>query len=267
MFSLTRFQIIESISNPKVKLEKWFWDMLDNFKKNNPPSTAETKQAKQDGQDSGGIPSLSIRNLGRLPDFINEPETHRMEITCAYHRLCRDLRKVAEIVKAVTWEPGYSPTPMQLRLSRSYNSAYSVMLTVLVIMNCLMQAFDPYNLALVGEAALCSSEVVSMARNISQYRPLGASHVPLALAIALAATEEDGLRTQLEELLKEYQQDWMVTRWDKVGYWWMDKFAELKERLAPRVVSPDEEGILILEGSGVNLSHRPKQPAEECCVM
>ncbi|QPC76888.1 hypothetical protein HYE68_007640 [Fusarium pseudograminearum] len=242
--------IIESISNPKVKLEKWFWDMLDNFKKNNPPSTAETRQAKQEGQDSGGIPSLSIRNLGRLPDFINNPETHRMEITCAYHRLCRDLRKVAEIVRAVTWEPGYSPTPMQLRLSRSYNSAYSVLLTVLVIMNCLMQAFDPYNLALVGEAALCSSEVVSMARNISQYRPLGASHVPLALAIAWAATEEEGLKTQLYDLLKEYQQDWMVTRWDKVGYWWMDKFGELRERLAPRVISPDDDDILIFERMG-----------------
>lgn len=259
--------IIESISNPKVKLEKWFWDMLDNFKKNNPPSTAETRQAKQEGQDSGGIPSLSIRNLGRLPDFINNPETHRMEITCAYHRLCRDLRKVAEIVRAVTWEPGYSPTPMQLRLSRSYNSAYSVLLTVLVIMNCLMQAFDPYNLALVGEAALCSSEVVSMARNISQYRPLGASHVPLALAIAWAATEEEGLKTQLYDLLKEYQQDWMVTRWDKVGYWWMDKFGELRERLAPRVISPDDEDILTFERTGVSLSYRPKQPAEECCVM
>ncbi|PCD35964.1 hypothetical protein AU210_008519 [Fusarium oxysporum f. sp. radicis-cucumerinum] len=159
--------IIESISNPKVRLEKWFWDMLDNFKKNNPPSTPESAKAQQDGQDAGGIPSLSIRNLGRLPDFINDPELHRMEITCAYHRLCRDLRKLSEIVKAVTWAPGFSPTPMQLRLSRSYNSAYSVLLTVLVIIGQLMQAFDPYNLALVGEAALCSSEVVSLAHRIN----------------------------------------------------------------------------------------------------
>ncbi|KAJ4005706.1 hypothetical protein NW752_011033 [Fusarium irregulare] len=259
--------IIESISNPKVRLEKWFWDMLDNFKKNNPPTPAKTRHREQEGQDAG-IPSLSIRNLGRLPDFINEPEIHRMEITCAYHRLCRDLRKVSEIVKAVTWEPGYQPTPMQLRLSRSYNSAYSVMLTVLVIMNALMQAFDPYNLALVGEAALCSSEVVSMAQRISQYRPLGASHVPLALAIAWAATEEQGLKAQLDELMKEYQQDWMVTCWDKVGYWWMDKFAELKERLAPRVVSPEQEDVLVAQGeSAITVGSRAKQPAEECCVM
>ncbi|KAI3584310.1 hypothetical protein IWW34DRAFT_608084 [Fusarium oxysporum f. sp. albedinis] len=256
--------IIESISNPKVRLEKWFWDMLDNFKKNNPPSTPESAKAQQDGQDAGGIPSLSIRNLGRLPDFINDPELHRMEITCAYHRLCRDLRKLSEIVKAVTWAPGFSPTPMQLRLSRSYNSAYSVLLTVLVIIGQLMQAFDPYNLALVGEAALCSSEVVSLAHRISQYRPLGASHVPLTLAIAWAATDEPGMKRQLEETLEEYQQDWTVTQWMKVGYWWTDKFAELRGRLAPRV-SQEEEEMLIRRGEGVEL--KGQQPADECCVM
>ncbi|KAI1033058.1 hypothetical protein LB504_006264 [Fusarium proliferatum] len=256
--------IIESISNPKVRLEKWFWDMLDNFKKNNPPSTPESAKAQKDGQDAGGIPSLSIRNLGRLPDFINDPELHRMEITCAYHRLCRDLRKLSEIVKAVTWAPGFSPTPMQLRLSRSYNSAYSVLLTVLVIIGQVMQAFDPYNLALVGEAALCSSEVVSLAHRISQYRPLGASHVPLTLAIAWAATDEPGMKRQLEETLEEYQQDWTVTQWMKVGYWWTDKFAELRGRLAPRV-SQEEEDMLIRRGEGMEL--KGKQPADECCVM
>lgn len=238
--------------------------MLDNFKKNNPPSTPESAKAQKDGQDAGGIPSLSIRNLGRLPDFINDPELHRMEITCAYHRLCRDLRKVSEIVKAVTWAPGFSPTPMQLRLSRSYNSAYSVLLTVLVIIGQLMQAFDPYNLALVGEAALCSSEVVSLAHRISQYRPLGASHVPLTLAIAWAATDEPGMKRQLEETLEEYQQDWTVTQWMKVGYWWTDKFAELRGRLAPRV-SQEEEEMLIRRGEGLEL--KGKQPADECCVM
>jgi hypothetical protein len=113
-------KIIESISNPKVRLEKWFWDMLDNFKKNNPPTPAETRHREQEGQDAG-IPSLSIRNLGRLPDFINEPEIHRMEITCAYHRLCRDLRKVSEIVKAVTWNLDTNP--------RQCNSVYHGLIT------------------------------------------------------------------------------------------------------------------------------------------
>ncbi|KAF5679764.1 hypothetical protein FHETE_655 [Fusarium heterosporum] len=199
--------IIESISNPQVRLEKWFWDILDNFRKNNPPSTSQGQKTAQDAQDAGGIPSLSMRNLGRLPDFINEPEANRMDITCAYHRLCRDLTKVNEIVKAVTWAPGYSPTPAQLRLSRAYNSVYSVMLTVLVILGQLMQAFDPYSLDLVGEAALCCSEVVAMAHRISEYRPLGASHVPLTLAIAWAATEEPVLKAQLKQLLNEYQED------------------------------------------------------------
>ncbi|KAM0245813.1 hypothetical protein ACHAP5_005132 [Fusarium lateritium] len=252
--------IIESISNPQVRLEKWFWDMLDNFKKNNPPSTEETRQARQDGQEAGGIPSLSIRNLGRLPDFINYPEENRMEITCAYHRLCRDLTKVNEIVKAVTWEPGFSPTPVQLRLSRAYNSAYSVMLTVLVILGQLMQAFDPYNLGLVGEAALCCSEVVAMAHRISEYRPLGASHVPLTLSIAWAATEEPVLKAQLEQLLSEYQEDWSVTQWARIGQWWSHRFAELRERLAPRIESPDQIEMLM---SRVGTS----PPAEECCVM
>ncbi|KAF4960617.1 hypothetical protein FSARC_10431 [Fusarium sarcochroum] len=256
--------IIESISNPKVRLDKWFWDMLDNFKKNNPPAkTPENQKREEVKQESGGIPSLSIRNLGRLPDFINDPELHRMEITCAYHRLCRDLRKLSEIVRAVTFPPDYSPTPLELRLSRSYYSAYSVMLTVLVIIGQLMQAFDPYNLALVGEAALCSSEIVWMARSISHYRPLGASHVPLTLAIAWAATEEPGLKAQLEGLLEEYQQDWTVTQWMKIGYWWTHKFAELRERLAPRIESSEQEQVLLTLGAGVQSS----KPPNECCVM
>jgi hypothetical protein len=244
-------------------LEKWFWDILDSFKKNNPPSTEESRQAQKDGQEAGGIPSLSIRNLGLLPDFINNPEENRMEITFAYHRLCRDLTKVNEIVKAVTWEPGFSPTPMQLRLSRAYNSAYSVMLTVLVILGQLMQAFDPYNLGLVGEAALCCSEVVAMAHRISGYRPLGASHVPLTLAIAWAATEEPGLKAQLEQLLIEYQEDWCVTQWAKIGRWWSHRFAELRERLAPRIESPDQIEMLMSRVGNA----RTSPPAEECCVM
>jgi hypothetical protein len=72
------------------------------------------------------------------------------------------------------------------------------------------------------------------------------------------------MKRQLEETLEEYQQDWTVTQWMKVGYWWTDKFAELRGRLAPRV-SQEEEEMLIRRGEGVEL--KGQQPADECCVM
>jgi hypothetical protein len=136
------------------------------------------------------------------------------------------------------------------------------MLTVLVILGQLMQAFDPYNLGLVGETALCCSEVVAMAHRISEYRPLGASHVPLTLAIAWAATEEPGLKAQLEQLLSEYQEDWCVTQWTKIGQWWSRRFADLRERLAPKIESDQIEMLMSRVGNV-----RTSPPAEECCVM
>ncbi|KAF4976797.1 hypothetical protein FZEAL_6578 [Fusarium zealandicum] len=255
--------IIESITNPKIKLDQWFWDMLDRFRDAHPQtSTPEASQARQVQQNSGGIPSLSIRNLARLPDFINEPELHRMDITCAYHRLLLDMHKISLIVKAVSFPPGSSPTLMQLRLSRSYNSAYSVLLAVVLVMGQLMQAFDPYSLSLVGEGALCCTEVVTMAEKISQYRPLGASHVPLTLAIGWASTEEPDMKAQIEGLLSEYQEDWTVTKWIDMGYWWRAKFAELRLRLAPpeQLQEPD---LALVENSAIKENPSP----EECCVM
>ncbi|KAF4467184.1 hypothetical protein FALBO_5967 [Fusarium albosuccineum] len=257
--------VIESITNPKVRLEKWFWDMLDNFKKTQPRTTTpEGAQAREVKESSGGIPSLSIRNLGMIPDFINKPESHRMDITCAYHRLRLDMDKMSHIVKAVSWPPGSSPTLMQLRLSRSYYSAYSVLLSIFSIIGQLMQAFDPYNLSLVGEGALCCTEVVTMAQNISQYRPLGASHVPMTLSIAWASTEEPVMKAQLEMLLSEYQQDWMVTKWMTMGIWWRNKFAELREKLAPKVQTDEEELTLIRNGASQLETYKP---VEECCVQ
>ncbi|KAI8718058.1 Zn(2)-C6 fungal-type domain-containing protein [Fusarium sp. LHS14.1] len=257
--------IIESITNPKVRLDKWFWDMLDNFRRSNPPtSTAEGAEARNVRESSGGIPSLRMRNLGMIPDFINQPELHRMEITCAYHRLRLDMEKMSHIVQAVSLPPGSSPTVMQLRLSRSYYSAYSVLLCIIIIINHLMQAFDPYSLSLVSEGALFCSEVITMAHNISQYRPLGASHVPLTLAIAWAATDEPIMKGQLEALLSEYQEDWTVTKWLTMGYWWRSKFTELRERFAPRIQSQEQELALIKEGEAAN---NLEQAPEQCCVQ
>ncbi|RMJ18613.1 hypothetical protein CDV36_001693 [Fusarium kuroshium] len=257
--------IIESITNPKVRLDKWFWDILDNFRRSNPPtSTAEGYQARHVRENSGGIPSLRMRNLGMLPDFINKPEMHRTEIICAYHRLRLDMEKMSQIVQAVSLPPGSSPTVMQLRLSRSYYSAYSVLLCIIIIINHLMQAFDPYSLSLVSEGALFCSEVITMAHNISQYRPLGASHVPLTLAIAWAATDEPVMKGQLEALLSAYQEDWTVTKWLTMGYWWRSKFAELREKLAPMIQSEEQELALIKEGEA---AHNPEQAPEQCCVQ
>lgn len=187
-----------------------------------------------------------------------------MEIACAYHRLRLDMEKMSHIVQAVSLPPGSSPTVMQLRLSRSYYSAYSVLLCIIIIINHLMQAFDPYSLSLVSEGALFCSEVMTMAHNISQYRPLGASHVPLTLAIAWGATDEPIMKGQLEALLSEYQEDWTVTKWLTMGYWWRSKFAELRERLAPRIQSQEQELALIKEGEA---AHNPEQAPEQCCVQ
>ncbi|KAM5358360.1 hypothetical protein ACJZ2D_015345 [Fusarium nematophilum] len=255
--------IIESITNPNVKLDKWFWDMLDEFRKANPPTTTpESAETREKKQNSGGLPSLSMRNLGRIPDFINEPELHSMEITCAYHRLRIDMETLTQIIRAVNFPPGSSPTLMELRLSRAYHSAYSVLLSVFMIMGQLMQAFDPYNLSLVGEMALCCTEIISMAGNVSQFRPLGASHVPISLAIAWAALDEPVMKGQVEMLLSDYQEDFPVTKWMQMGWWWRNKFDELRVRLAPPVPLEEEEMALMNGGLVQDF-----KPPDECCVQ
>jgi hypothetical protein len=81
------------------------------------------------------------------------------------------------------------------------------------MLNGILCVYEPLNLSLAEESATFVDEVINLAENASQYRPLGSSSMPLCLVAALAATDDVMKQERLDKLLAEYQTDFASARW------------------------------------------------------
>lgn len=247
---------MESISNPKIKLDKWFWDILERFRKLHPVSSDAGSQAKEKGN---SFPSMSLHNLGMIPSFINEPENHRMEIMCFYHRMRIDTTKLSRALNAMKFPPGYNPAFRELQMHRVGNAAYSILLSLTILLGQVLQAFYPEDLDLIAELAFYCTEIINLADVATAWRPLGASYMPMCLSIAWAGNDEPVMRSQIGAILEDYQADYPTTDWKQVAEWWAWKFRDFRVKLAP----PDSRLFALATSASKNTPSRPS----ECCVL
>ncbi|KPM44540.1 hypothetical protein AK830_g1978 [Neonectria ditissima] len=240
--------IIESMINPRIQLHPWLFDLLDKYKLPEPLGPERPDHEKRLREDPDSFPSLKMRNLARFPDFLNEPEEHHLDILSTYHMLRFDCGKLHQRASTFVSPDLTSPEGIGLaRLHRGVQVAYAMVLSLALILNKILQAFDPHYMALIEESASAIEEVIRLAELSSSARPLGASHIPIGLSLGWAITPDPEVRERLTKLLVEYQLDFKTVNWMKMAYWWKVKFRDVRLQILAHQGESLDIDLLALE--------------------
>jgi hypothetical protein len=222
-------QILEAIFDPAVQLHPWYRKHVMAHQGLTQPKA----QSSGDNEASGGLSqnSITLGSLARIPDLVHAPQTNRSKIQDLYRRACLD---VEELVQRRTVMPEqlahgecFSPVAdiaveMIIPLRQT---AHSVLLSVVLGYSAILSALSPWDASLAEDSSRYCENVLSLAKDMAPYRPLGASHFPLCL-IAAYVTAADALKQkQLREWLTDFQKDFPCSYWlalamkARASYW------------------------------------------------
>ncbi len=119
-----------------------------------------------------------------------------------------------------------------MEIVSSYRVAYGILLALASTLNGILRAFEPDDMGLVGESTGFSTDIITLAAQASQHRPLGASYIPPCLVAAWAATADPSKQAEVEKMIAEYQTDFVQARWMDSAVWLKNRFERLRRKLA-----------------------------------
>jgi hypothetical protein len=139
---------------------------------------------------------------------------------------------------------GTIQTPLQrilaIKVLARVRLAHSLLLSFAILLNGVLRAIQPHAIALVEESEIFCSEIVILARQAAQDRPMGSSYMPFCLISAWAVTVDTSKQTEIKRILAEYQSDFTEVIWMDMAIW-------LKKRL---ITQPLQLTTSVLELSG-----------------
>lgn len=141
------------------------------------------------------------------------------------------LAELTELTSSGAVLPLSLPTAIAGVISR-YQVAYGILLALASSFNGMLRAFDPGDMTLVEESVSFSNEIMTIAAHASQYRPLGAAHIPLCLIAAWATTVDPFKRAEMEKMLADYQKDFGAPRWGQFALWLKNNFDSLNRKVS-----------------------------------
>lgn len=273
LIRLTQRQLVESVCNPKIQIGTWFYQLLDAYA---PPKKQGCEEPKDimDSREMGTIRSLKFRTLANITEYINNPEPHHDEILKVYEIMKLDSQKLRQIVEGITGS-GDDPTfPMPgpgvslHREVRDFSTAYGIVLALMMALNGILHALDPENISLNDDAVVVGTGILQLAKELSPYRPLGASHIPLCLTVAWAAIDDVRKRAEVEAMIADYQADFTTMLWMDMAYWWRNKFDICRRnQVITKTMGIQFNGMNLNGAAPLEQPPPPSQLGDACCVM
>lgn len=189
-------------------------------------------------------PTTNLFTLARFPDYIRHPDPHVCEMAGVYLQLRDDAQKMRQYLD--NWSPTDTANLCSVALiQRSrYQAGYCLVVTLGLILNALLRAFDPDNDLLSQESAAFCDEIVDEAELASCYRPLGAAYIALCLVIALAVVDDTAQMARIDGILADYQTDFKETRWRDRAMWLRATFESHRLRVAAGTGTLSPEGVV-----------------------
>lgn len=224
-------QIIDSIIDPSLDLETWFCDLVHQWRPVELGRDLQSHPQQEDEDDRGPIASMFLRNLIKIPSIVRQPASHLSQARSSYLLARTDLhtlsQRMSRISKALSTKltTHISNPPLQLRLLIVYQTAYGILLAITILLNAILRAFDNFNPLIIAESSWLPEQVLTLAEQVSRYRPLGASYMPLPLMMAWAATLIPTQRKKLEVHLLDWQTDFYGADY-VAGALWMERMLE-----------------------------------------
>lgn len=155
-------QFLEGIRDPHIRMPPGFWAQMMLLLSQDPPPTEHSTIPR---------PSISYSTFAMFPEYIHNPHLHLSEITATYAVLQSDARRMY----------GFLDQDLFVSLPRihqsRYRAAYTVVVTLALLLNTLLRCFDPTETILVQKSKFFCQQVIECADAASCDRPLGAAYV------------------------------------------------------------------------------------------
>jgi len=196
-------QLLESFGNHKIKLDPRLWAT------SGPAPIA--RPSRPLASQAANIECLQIPTLAAIAGFTRDVQGNLPAIHSTHEILRSDLAKVKALLSAVS---ALEPTLLARQTQARRQTAYGTLLLLGLMANWALSMFgvgDPRALEL--EKVTLIDEVMELAEQASQYRPLAASAMPGFVMAAKAMTDDVVRLARLEELLVLYRADFPVSNW------------------------------------------------------
>ncbi|KAJ5095007.1 hypothetical protein N7532_007298 [Penicillium argentinense] len=254
IITLTVPVILEAIVNPRIKMDAKFFQLVSDLTQSTqlPPNNRIPRS------------TTKLPTIAKFPQWIRNLTSEDIpEIASAYLRIRNDAHQMREYLDQwpVTERCVFSSLFVMQR-SR-YQAGYTILITLGLMLNSLLRAFDPGNDVLLMEATFYCDEIVLEAELASCYRPLGAAYIALCLVVAWAAAEYPQQITRIDTILADYQTDFKEIRWIGRAVWLRKTFANHRRNAQPNPVEGASGSSQKLVANRCNNAAHP----ESCCVM
>ncbi|KAI9929365.1 hypothetical protein MW887_000833 [Aspergillus wentii] len=163
--------IIEAIFNPRIKLGSWFHKLTATFIPKRPLVS----------NDGTPFQCLRLHNIGKLPLFVRDPEAHFFDIQDFYRQLKKEYPILREHTKKAKLQASSTatrkPTMLDIKILSRFQAACGITLSLAVILNRILAAFDPDDVSLDEYSVLFCDDIMLLAKDAGRHRPLGAGYM------------------------------------------------------------------------------------------
>lgn len=205
-------QILESFHNPRIVLDSRLWD------------TAEAKGSPGPSAAQYRSQILEPCNLARISSLLRDPQVQIAEVQSVYQSTrdeCDKMESILSQIPMIRNAGGILITDMVLAAKRIHvrqQTGHGILLMIALTLNGILQTHkscDSEGARLDLEADKMVDQVIGLAEQAMQYRPLAASATPMCLIVAWAVTNDALKQEKLQRLLDAYQEDFTSVRWQE----------------------------------------------------
>ncbi|KAH6674747.1 hypothetical protein B0J14DRAFT_20899 [Halenospora varia] len=225
--------VLESFINPRIDLTPFFSRLAEVHGIQHGP------RQLAGFYDNAPIESIKLRSLARIGVYFRDPELYLPEITSAYQELRDDaaiMRHRLNEWDKLTESSLANCTPLQsypiIKLHTHHQAAYGIVTSLSLLLGGILNVFRPFDLVLAEDLITFSAEILRLAKNAKQYRPVGSGYMPFCLVTAWAATDGTTKQIDVEKMLGDWQSDMPEARWLDMANWLRGNTENLRLRLA-----------------------------------
>lgn len=244
---------MESISNDKVQIQRWLPELLDKLEPLSPAVIGSQRQAYE--PESPHPSSMTLRQMGRLAEWIREPLHHKDVLERHYAFLLADRIKIIERIGILTAQQVPTRVLLTDRTNLRIMTMFGGLLSMALAINGLLQQFTPHDEVLQHTAEILIQDSFAVGERAINLRPLGATHAQPAVSVAYGLTKDEGQRMYAEYLLKSLNDsDLEEDMYNEIrmlhlreGRWWQRKFHKTRmevDQAYGRVSSPYTDSAL-----------------------
>ncbi|KAJ5693458.1 hypothetical protein N7462_002881 [Penicillium macrosclerotiorum] len=256
VITLTVPVILEAIVNPRIQMDSKWWEdvtqrysMVPKAQIHGPPRCRAT-----------------LGTLAKFPHWIRQPGSSVAEIAAVYIQMREDAQQMRRYLDQwPTADTSSFSDPQVVQHSR-YQAGYTLAVTLALILNTLLLAFESSNAMLTWESISFCDEIIRQSEFACRYRPLGAAYISLCLVVGCAAAKDSQQLKRLQSLLADYQTDFKEINWIEHTAWLRMIFESHHVSLENKqdtVKGSQQHGWATPDNIWDENANRP----ESCCVM